>query len=134
MSGPDNTQRLPLREAVLAEVEKPRLDPAQLEELAAMQQAVLTETVSTRRHPLRVPGLAAACAMLVLCVSLLWLGYTPSGSDPTRDIALEVAGNHLKLKPPGRGLFIHERYAAFLHPAGLLPRESLPGCRDCGLW
>ena len=99
MSGPDNTQRLPLREAVLAEVEKPHLDPAQLGELTAMQQAVLSETVSTRRHPLKVPGLAAACAMLVLCVSLLWLGYAPTGNDPARDIALEVAGNHLKLKP-----------------------------------
>ena len=144
-SGPAHDNELPLDQAIRQQLAKEVLDPGQLQQLLAIQQAVLDERqdVSDRG---RWPALGAAAAMLVLCVALAWQSVAPAPPDYTREIALEVVQNHLKLKPLDieaqsisaiQGFFTQLDFSpvnsSLLEARFSLPEPSLLGGRYCSI-
>ena len=91
---------LPLKEAVQNHIAEEKLTPSELGGLLAMQRDVLEEHREQKApRAFRVPGwLLATAASTVLAVSVFMWQHT-SQQALSRDIALEVAENHLKLKP-----------------------------------
>ncbi len=90
----------PLAEAIRREVGRHRLDDARVEQLLRQQQQVLAAAAATRT-PTRALGLRCAVSLvaLILIGLLGWWLLRPPGVDVSRQIALEVVENHLKLKP-----------------------------------
>ena len=147
-SGPAHDNELPLDQAIRQQLAKEVLDPGQLQQLLAIQQAVLDERqdVSDRGRWRRWPALGAAAAMLVLCVALAWQSVAPAPPDYTREIALEVVQNHLKLKPLDieaqsisaiQGFFTQLDFSpvnsSLLEARFSLPEPSLLGGRYCSI-
>jgi len=86
---------LPLKDAIRDQASSERLAPEQLNDLMAMQHAVLDDTPPpVRQFPY---WLTAAAACFVLVVGLFV--WNASNEQYAREIALEVVENHLKLKP-----------------------------------
>lgn len=147
-TGPRDHSDLPLDRAIQQQLAKEVLDAGQLQQLLAMQQAVLDdrEGTSDRGRWRRWPALAAACAMLVLCVALVWQSVAPAPPDYTREIAVEVVQNHLKLKPLDieaqsisaiQGFFTQLDFSpvnsSLLEARFSLPEPSLLGGRYCSI-
>lgn len=87
--------QLPLKDAIRKQAESEQLSFGQMDELLAMQRDVLAEApVKRSKLPIWL-GVAAACCVLVVSL-FIWQNSTQQYS---RDIALELAGNHLQLKP-----------------------------------
>lgn len=86
---------LPLKDAIRNQASSETLAPEQVNDLMAMQHAVLDDKPQpVRRFPY---WLSAVAACLVLVVSLFV--WNTSNEQYAREIALEVVENHLKLKP-----------------------------------
>ena len=145
-SGPAHDNELPLDQAIRQQLAKEVLDPGQLQQLLAIQQAVLDEREDVSDRGRRWPALGAAAAMLVLCVALAWQSVAPAPPDYTREIALEVVQNHLKLKPLDieaqsisaiQGFFTQLDFSpvnsSLLEARFSLPEPSLLGGRYCSI-
>ena len=93
-------QALPLREAIEQNFAQESLSEPQLQQLLALQDAVLGDEQRQPQAPPRRSSYRAiaACAVLLLAVTLLWQ-VRPYHQDHPDQIALEVVKNHLKLKP-----------------------------------
>ena len=92
---------IPLDLAIRQQLAEEVLDSDKLGQLMAMQQAVLESGSNDvgrkpRRHWLQV---WAVCATLALGMFVIGRDFLPSRPDYTREIALEVVQNHIKLKP-----------------------------------
>lgn len=88
----------PFREAVNDTVQQPSLSEQQLEHLMALQQQAIHHDAPETPPPRKSWHWRWAVASLMvigLSLSLLWT----NPQDYSRDIALEVVENHLKLKP-----------------------------------
>ena len=145
---PQDNNELPLDQAVQQQLAQEVLGAGQLQQLLRMQQAVLDdrEGASGRRVRRRWPAMAAACATLVLCVSLAWQSFAPAPPDYAREIALEVVQNHLKLKPLDieaqsmsaiQGFFTQLDFSpvnsSLLETRFSLPEPSMLGGRYCSI-
>jgi hypothetical protein len=95
-----NGASLPIKEAVKQQFETETLDSRQMRQLLDMQRSALEDgsPAATAWHRQLRYGAFAACALLLLGIAILWQPVPGSG-DITSQIALEVAENHLKLKP-----------------------------------
>lgn len=99
---PEETER-PLKQAVQHCIHTPTLSDQQLDELLNLQQAMVPESdPATQPKSVKTTRLTsvrwlAATAVLVASLATLIFWNTPA--DYSRDIALEVVENHLKLKP-----------------------------------
>ncbi len=92
---PEHTP-LPLKDAIREEVTSEQLAPDQLHELLTMQQEVLAEPEVPEPAKRKPAWLVGAVACLVV---IAFFGWQYSNQQTMRAIALEVAENHLKLKP-----------------------------------
>jgi len=90
---PEHTP-LPLKDAIREEVTSEQLAPGQLHELLTMQQEVLAEAPEPIHRKSAWLVAAAACLMVIA-----FFGWQHNNQQAMRYIALEVAENHLKLKP-----------------------------------
>lgn len=90
----------PLKESLQQQLEREELSREQMAELMSLQRAVLEENPTLgwlKRHLL---SSAVAAALLVFAILLMpWREDTNTVPDMARAIAMEVAQNHLKLKP-----------------------------------
>ena len=147
-TGPRDHSDLPLDRAIQQQLAQEVLDAGQLQQLLAMQQAVLDDREGTPDEGCwrRWHALAAACATLVLCIALAWQSIAPAPPDYTREIALEVVQNHLKLKPLDietqsigaiQGFFTQLDFSpvnsSLLQARFSLPEPSLLGGRYCSI-
>ena len=91
--------KAPLKQGVHKHFDRQRLSRAQLDRLESLMQ-VSEKRTGARRLPLRLTGWSvAAAAVAILTVTIL---FPPSLLDEvpvTQRIALEVARNHIRLKP-----------------------------------
>jgi len=93
---PDKPE-LPVKTAIRQQFEAETLDSQQLQGLLTMQERVLEDGQPTRRGRSLYRSIAA-CALALLAFFFLWQ-ISAERPDTTHQIALEVASNHLKLKP-----------------------------------
>jgi hypothetical protein len=95
-----NKSDLPIREAIKRQFEAETLDSNQLQRLMTLQERVLEGSGDAQRTLRQISGYRpiAACALLLLAITFLWYPGAER-HDTTHQIALEVASNHLKLKP-----------------------------------
>jgi hypothetical protein len=98
ISGDHN--EIPLDLAINQQLDHEVLGADQLRQLMTMQQMVLDSgngpDGKLRRH---WPQVAAVCAALVLGIVLIGQSFLLPQPDYSREIALEVVQNHIKLKP-----------------------------------
>ncbi len=145
---PGDRNELPLAQAINRQLENEKLDTVQLQQLMTMQQAVL-EASDSNSSPINRRfwrQAAALCATLLLGVFLVWQTLAPSGPNYAQEIALEVAQNHLKLKPLDiaahsmaeiQGFFTQLDFSPvssdLLEARFALPERSILGGRYCSI-
>jgi len=144
---PHEQEALPLGEAIRKQLDSDQLGSDQLQQLMAMQQAVLgdPDTQPQRDRRRFVIQALAACALL-LGVAGLWQNLAPSNPDLVQEIAYEVVHNHLKLKPldtaaqsiaEARDFFTQLDFSpvnsTVLERRFALPERSLLGGRYCSI-
>jgi hypothetical protein len=142
-----NGASLPIKEAVKQQFETETLDSRQMRQLLDMQRSALEDgsPAATAWHRQLRYGAFAACALLLLGIAILWQPVPGSG-DITSQIALEVAENHLKLKPLDitaqsmqeiRGFFTQLDFSpvnsSLLSTRFALPEQRMIGGRYCSI-
>ena len=111
MTGQSEHSDKPLRQATLEQINQPSLSPQQLDELMTLQAGALTEAqnsqtptqpdVTEQKRPTPsshsiLQWLATAAMVLLAVTTIVFWNSQP---DYSRDIAMEVVENHVKLKP-----------------------------------
>lgn len=117
-----------LKTAVSAEYSRENLSPEQLENLSDLQDALLAGDTNTNHdnsvlHQARRHWLWAMAACLALTLGWNTL-MTQRPSELPHAIALEVAGNHLKLKPLDVETASIQRAQQFFTQLDFLPASS----------
>jgi hypothetical protein len=142
-----NRASLPIKEAVKQQFETEILDSRQVKQLLDMQRSALEDcnpSATAWHRQLRYRAFAA-CALLLLGIAILWQPV-PRPGDITSQIALEVAENHLKLKPLDitaqsmqeiRGFFTQLDFSpvnsSLLSTRFALPEQRMIGGRYCSI-
>jgi hypothetical protein len=142
-----NRASLPIKEAVKQQFETEILDNRQMNQLLDMQRSALEDgslSAAAWHRQLRYRAFAA-CALLLVGIAILWQPV-PSPGDITNQIALEVAENHLKLKPLDitaqsmqeiRGFFTQLDFSpinsSLLSTRFALPEQRMIGGRYCSI-
>jgi hypothetical protein len=101
----DSKQQPSLSTGIKNHIESEQLDAAQLRALMSMQHAVFsTNDIKSGKQTIDNPrrvwfGALATCLMVYLVFLFIGSNGIPSDRNMSRDIAMEVVKNHLKLKP-----------------------------------
>jgi hypothetical protein len=144
---PVTSAKLPIKEAVKQQFETQTLDSSQMKHLLSIQRSALEDgnPPDTAWHRQLRYRTFAACALLLLGIAILWQPVPGSGVI-TNQIALEVAENHLKLKPMDitaqsiqeiRGFFTQLDFSPvnsnLLSTRFALPEQRMIGGRYCSI-
>ncbi len=114
----------PLKQATREHFERQALSTAQLERLESLIK--ISEPATTVRHtPWRLTGWSvAAVAVAILAISVLFPPGLLDQAPVTQRIALEVARNHIKLKPLDVKTDSMTEIRSFFTDLEFLPAES----------